>query len=140
MKFNTDGELIEPEFHDGDLTGLRMVDKTLKLYLATKNKEKFILSIPNVRRLKVHNFLEGNIVFDLTIYNNPEVFEKKLMLLHGYNEEQAKKYIPINLREITEHQLSFFELGSSYGCELLALFSGTIQIESESEKLDAIAV
>ncbi len=120
MNFNKNGVLINPDFHDGNLTGMRVVGEALQLFLTTTDQRKFIVTIPNI-------------VFDVSLYQNAECSEEKLKSLYGYNKEQAQKYLPKNLIEIADKKLTLFELGSSYGCELLALFSGSIQIESESE-------
>lgn len=130
---------MKPDFHDGNLTGMRVTDKTLHLYLTATDKQKFIVTIPNVRRMRADNFLEGNIVFDVTVHQHSELSKEKLRCVYGYNEEEAAKYLSKNMAEIADKKLSLFELGSSYGCELLVLFAGTIQIESESEKRDAVA-
>ncbi len=112
---------------------MRVVGEALQLFLTTTDQRKFIVTIPNIVRMRADNFLEGNIVFDVSLYQNAECSEEKLKSLYGYNKEQAQKYLPKNLIEIADKKLTLFELGSSYGCELLALFSGSIQIESESE-------
>jgi len=131
MKFNDNGEIVDPEFHDGNLTGIRITKKSLQLYLTTIDSKNFIITISDIVRIRVNNFLEGNIIFDITVYKNTLCQEEKLKILYGYNEEQAAKHLPANLRDIANKKLSLLELGSSYGCELLVLFSGLIQIEDE---------
>jgi len=118
---------------------MRVAGKALQLFLTTTDKRKFIVTIPNIIRMRADNFLEGNIVFDISVYQNAECSEGKLKSLYGYNEEQAQKYLSKNLREIAEKNLSLFQLGSSYGCELLALFSGSLQIESKSQELGRVS-
>jgi hypothetical protein len=128
MKF-TGNVLVEPNFHDEKLTGLRMIGAEAHLFLTTELAE-FRLIVPKVVTLRATCFWEGNIVFDISIYQEPS--RDLVKELYEWSDAEPHNYLAMTLERIKKEKLQMFELTSSYGCEMLALFSGEIEIRKET--------
>jgi hypothetical protein len=114
------GTLKAPDLHDGQLTGISMGDdETLTLYCSSVGGGSCTLRIPNVTRLRADNFREGNVIFEVNVYEGEECPEALVGRL--YNEGQNGGNLASHMLEIRQKRWALFELTSSYGCELLAL-------------------
>jgi hypothetical protein len=57
-----------PDIHDGFLDGLWISgEKSVHLFLRTYTGERSTVVLKDVERMRVSNFLEGNILFDLVL-------------------------------------------------------------------------
>jgi hypothetical protein len=125
-----DSVLIEPDFHDESLTGLRMIGADAHLFFKAQHAE-FRMILPNVVMLKADGFMQGNIVFGISIYQEPS--RELVKKLYDFTESEPHNYLAVTLEKIKKENLRMFELTSSYGCEMLALFSGEIEIREETD-------
>jgi hypothetical protein len=110
--FDSDGELIEPHLHDGLLTGIVVeshddVDTLVIHCTDGDRKRQLVLRFANLSRLRVDNFREGNVIFDLQEIDGAAMPDGDLDDLVG--REGKGKY-------------TFLSMSTSYGCDLLASF------------------
>jgi hypothetical protein len=125
---NQHGVILDPEFHDGLLLGIVMSpsDKSLTVHCQTIDKEDCRLTIPQIVRLRADDFRQGNIIFEMTLREGPEVPEEAVRKLWQFEGDMAAKHLATLMRKIQSDRWILFEIGSSYGCELLAVSQGSI--------------
>lgn len=119
----------EPDFHDGALAGLRVVDKsTLELYCSTHEGDSYTVSLPGLEALKVDNFLQGNIIFEIELFNAnfPIELVKRAFSLSA---EEYPPWLQQKITQMTDEGWTLLELSSSYGCELAAIARGKLEIQ-----------
>ena len=122
----------DPDFHDGTLTGIRVVDGSrLELSCATLDKEPYLLSLSGLESLRADNFLQGNIIFEV------EVFDAALPLhlvkrVFGIDSDERPAWLEAKLEEMKHGRWLLIEVSSSYGCELVALGRGEIRVDKLS--------
>jgi hypothetical protein len=118
-----------PDFHDGALTGLRVVDKsTLELYCSTHEGDPYTVSLPGLEALNVDNFLQGNIIFEIELFtaNFPIELVKRAFSLSA---EENPPWLQQKITQMTDEGWTLLELSSSYGCELAAIAKGKLEIQ-----------
>ena len=121
--------LRDPDFHDGLLTGIRVVDGSrLELSCATIDGEPYLLSFSGLESLRADNFLKGNIIFEVEVFDSelPPDLVKKAFGIDG--DEQAA-WLEAKLAEMKKGGWTLVEVSSSWGCELVALGRGEIRVE-----------
>ena len=77
---NSEAEsILIPDLHDGERTGIALVNKKLILYCSTVTGERYKLSFLGLRRLRAENVREGNLIFETNIYQDdiPTALVKK---------------------------------------------------------------
>jgi hypothetical protein len=125
MDFERDerGNVTSPDFHDGELLGMVLspAERSLRLCCRTVDKQEYELHIPKIVRLLANNFREGDIIFEVAPYEGARVSEHAVKALWQYDEAMAKKLLATQMREIRSSGWTLLEIGSSYGCELLAM-------------------
>ncbi len=73
IKIGAQGQVQEPCFHDGYLTGIRLEEKTTHLSLETLSGEAYKLTLSDVQEFVANHVLEGNIIFDLWILSGTKL-------------------------------------------------------------------
>jgi hypothetical protein len=121
---------LSVDFHDGYLDGILLTPlNELVLMCRDFEKTSWRVLTGEVCRLRADNFLHGNIIFDINIYeinSCPLNLIKKLMM---YNEAESEKYLLQNVKDFKRKKLCLLELTSSYGCDLLALVEGIKEVK-----------
>jgi hypothetical protein len=130
---NADGVLTSPDLHDGSLVGIMLApDGDLSLYCRAADAKIYKMIVPAIERMRADNFLQGNTIFDIFVYAGKDCPRKAVEDLYCYtNEPREHRYsrdenlmgtwIQAKLEKITRERWTLISLGSSYGCELLAL-------------------
>lgn len=127
LKIEAEGTLTKPDLHDGYLTGIKIEgNSTLTLFCKTVEGVSCNLAIPSLVKLRVNNFFEGNIIFEINLYKGVTCPARLVKSLYGYDDSQASQYLSHHIRDIHEKNWILIELISSYGCELLALAASLI--------------
>jgi hypothetical protein len=113
---------LQPDFHDGHLDGILLENgKKLILNCRDVTNQRWEITISKLRRLSVDNFLEGNIIFEVNVFNGPECSSALIKKVYGLNDPTDTKVIADYTEEAIVKKWTLVELTSSYGCELLAL-------------------
>ena len=123
MRIHENGYITDPDFHDGYLTGIRVVqENTLVLFLTHVDGRAFVLQAPDLYRLKADDFLNGNIIFDMEVASGAECpFDelKTLCEYDGYDEDHFADFYS----KVCQDNWTYLTIDSSYGCTLSALHS-----------------
>jgi len=106
------------EFHDGFVDGLLLDGYGVRLYLSTDEKQSFVLAVDDVRSLRLNDFREGNIIFDVVVRDGDEVTLSDMVELYGFSDE-AKAVL--KLGETHREGLIVVEVNPSYGASCLIL-------------------
>jgi hypothetical protein len=120
---SAEGALIEPQPHDGLLLGIVLSEerKDLTLLCRQEDGKDFRLVIPKLGQLRVDNFLAGNIIFRISIYEGERCPKEIVRWMYNYNQDHARQYLPKHTEEIVDGGWTMVEITTSYGCELVAL-------------------
>jgi hypothetical protein len=117
-----EGCIVTPHLHHALLKKFELLDNNMvALSIDATDKNRYEVLLSGVNKLRVNNFLEGNIIFDMVIYinclNNTELLQK----LYGLDSDN--QYFPKILENIKNNKLSLIQITPSYGCEMLVLCS-----------------
>ena len=116
--------LIDPNFHDGYLPGIRVLEnKTLQLHLTHVDETRYILRITGLEKLKADNFVEGNIILDMSLYTGEAISENTLRELYGDPPIDYDNWFKSVQAKVKAENWSYLEIDATYGCELRAIFS-----------------
>jgi hypothetical protein len=91
MEINSESVLIDPDFHDGLLTGVILDRGTLELRLTDINEKSWSLIVPQILALSATNLLKANIVYEIEFFHkNKLTFEVGDSLDVSYFGENLK--------------------------------------------------
>src|SRR2546425_4474810 len=94
-KFDSDGVLRHPDFHDGYLEGITVLkDRIAKFLMRDLNGQRYELVLSDVERLRADEFCEGNIIFDVVVIGSEswddDTFKK---LYHLDDSREANDFL-----------------------------------------------
>ena len=139
------GVLTRSNPHDGALLGILLApEANLSIYFRTADAKLYQMIVPAIARVRADNILEGNIIFEICLLEGqkcPSGLVEDLCCYtnearsHRYpkNEALANTFIPNHLKKIAREKWTLITIGSSYGCELLALSRHPVEATSISE-------
>jgi hypothetical protein len=81
------GTVTDPDFHDGQLLGIVLSPdrEDLTLYCRRVDGRDFSLMLPRIVRLRVDNFLEGNIIYEISIREGDRCPAEAVQRLWNYD-------------------------------------------------------
>jgi len=118
MEINSRCVLMNPDFHDGLLTGVTMEHGTLELRLTDIREKRWSLIVPQILAVSATNLLKANTVFEIEIF-----YKQKLT----FNVEDSIDtfYFGENLRDVadavSQGKLMVLRIGTSFGTDLVAV-------------------
>lgn len=119
----------EPDFHDGALTGVRVIEKSvLELYCSTLEGDAYKVSFSGLEALKVDGFREGNIIFEIELFNSNFPIEL-IRRAFSLSAEDNPPWLEQKIKQMTDDGWTLLELSSSYGCEIAAIAKGKLVAE-----------
>ncbi len=125
LEFGLDkyGSIINPPFHDANLSGINISEKDGILHFVTTENAKYELCLMGLVQIKANNFSKGNIVLDVILSNGGNGEVDLLVELYGVDSEteKTKPYFQDLIKQVREKHLTIVQVNPSYGCELLAL-------------------
>jgi len=109
-------------FHDGFVDGLLIGKESVTIFLSTSAKASYVLIADDVLRMRVDNFREGNIIYDVLTREGEELTVHDIESLYGMQSEATGE---VNVRRVLERVVSerriVLEINPSYGCQCLML-------------------
>ncbi len=124
IKTSDCGDLISPDLHDSKLTAIRLNQGSVEFIFKLVSGELIVAILDGVFRMCCNNFLEENIVLDMSIVTKRLVEKSELEQLLTPPKAQLDKhdsYIKEVQDKILQGGLSFVELNNSYGCQAYIL-------------------
>jgi hypothetical protein len=86
------------------------------------------VSLPALKRLKADNFLQGNIIFEIAVFNSDFPISS-VRRAFGLEDEIDPPWLAQQMTEMNKYNWTLFELSSSYGCDLVAIAQGKMRVE-----------
>ncbi len=124
-----DGIFHEPNFHDGLLSGVRVVDgSTLLLWCATDDEVPYLLTLSGLERLHAAPLLKGNVIFEILLHTS-EFPEALVARAYGIGGDERPPWLAERLAQMREERWTLLEVTSSLGCELVAIARGTLTVQ-----------
>jgi hypothetical protein len=133
-----------PTFHDGLLAGVNVHTKRAKLVLHRLNGEVWEVIVHGVQALRMDNFREGNIVYELKIFQGVTppagVLERLFDAPHpsaakSYHEQYAS-FLGSRRHAIASGKNLLLAIDCSYGADLLA-YGETVEVSRVGDGADA---
>lgn len=126
-----------PKFHDGLLTGVRILKgENIDLYIEDVDGRKFIVKLISVRYMTIHEFLQGNIIFDLEVSERLEDHRKEIADLVFCPGHVGDEKVTLYIAEALEQKCKLVTINPSYGASLIALCGDIDVIEDSSADID----
>jgi len=128
-KLNELGFMIEPDFHDGNLTGIRTFDTTVELTMQHLFEGTFQVRLVDVEELQADEFKLGNIVMNVRLTSGNRPTPEDLSTLYpGAHptapprvHDQHIEFIERQISRIEQQEVILFQISASYGCDLSAV-------------------
>ncbi len=112
------------EFHDGSFEGLWIDGKTAHIFLATVERDRFVIVAEDVAELAVEGVRSGNIIFEVFTRDSEEVLPQDIRSLYALQEDSVGDTQCANLLEKVRFQgWRILEINPSYGASCLILAS-----------------
>ena len=133
--------MLTRDYHDCNVTSIALIDDTLSISIVTTAGSDR-LNLKRLKKLRINDFLEGNIVNSAKVYSgsicleNESIVRKNLAYLYDIDCEAIKNkpslgpFIDALFKKLCVEELAMFELISSYGCFVVAL-AENINAESD---------
>lgn len=100
------------------MDGLLLTNGGVQLFLSTDEQQSFIFHLAGLRSLRLNDFRQGNIIFDVIVRAGDEVTSRDIVELFGFlDEEKALQ----KLEEVHREGLIVLEINPSYGASCLML-------------------
>src|SRR5712671_3690859 len=123
FKSDSNHALLEPEFHDGLLRGI-LVDSNATLAVTctdeTRNKE-YVLRVPKINSLVVENFRQGNIIFNIFLFEGRQASRELIARAMDVREAEDQKAVERMEEQICQEHWITIHITTSYGCELFGI-------------------
>jgi hypothetical protein len=128
-KLNELGFMTDPDFHDGYLAGIHTSGSTVELALRHTSSDEFRMALVGAETMRADEFLLGNIILNIRLTSGKRVAPDDLSPLYPaphssadrrFHERHAQALEGIVTR-IERRDVIFFQLSSSYGCDLSAI-------------------
>ena len=127
------GQVQEPFFHDGYMTGIMLQGKNTHVYLETTSGDAYRLTLRDVRGFIANDVRAGNIIFDLWILSGSKIsdshdFGQLLLPPHPlaakeYHDAHAARRKQV-IDEIEAGTLTLCWMDASYGATFDAICGG----------------
>lgn len=86
------------------------------------------MCLSGLEALKVDNFLQGNIILEIELFNGNFPIEL-VKRAFSFSAEENPPWLRQKITQMTDEGWTLLELSSSYGCELAAIAKGKLEIQ-----------
>lgn len=126
------------QVHDGRVVSVVLKNNELTLKIESDSATKIIV-VRSLQKLKMDNFLEGNIVNSVFVYSgadcNRDVDQLQKSLAYLYevtsksidNKPSLQSFLNQQFEKLVDGDLVMIEVEPSYGCYLVALGEGLVE-------------
>lgn len=122
LVFDENGSLSEPMLHDAVLYRIDFGGKHVALHCRAPDGQAIGIELRGVAHLFSTGLAEQNILLDVCLEEDAEVFSQALgRILPGEGEAQ-KRYRTAVLEKLQKGELKLIRLSPSYGGEIMVLF------------------
>ena len=137
FKLGAHGQVQEPSFHDGYLTGIQLKGKTTHVLLQASSGEAYKLTLQDVREFIANDVLAKNIILDLWIFSGSKLVDDHDFgpLLEPPHPSVSREYHEAHaarrkraMEEIETGELTLCWMDSSYGATFDAI-CGSVSLE-----------
>ena len=121
---------ILASLHDGQLYGIRNAEgRSLTLCCRRVDGAEVVITITGVDDLCATNFRTGNIILFAEAF--PDAGRLDDAMLRSLAQSDRKELVAAYMDRLkrAEKKSKFFVVQSSYGCDLVAVFSGEVDVE-----------
>jgi hypothetical protein len=115
-----------PTFHDAKLSGVVLsLNKQCTLLITDENGEFHRIVLVGVERLRANDFLEGNIILDVTAQTGEGVQKADVFFALSIDDEKRHPvFFDAIMERIRQRDLILVQINPSYGCTFSCLCSG----------------
>jgi hypothetical protein len=118
MTVDENSVLIDPDFHDGRVTSVTLVDGSLTLAGTDYAGKRWSLTLPSVLSVSMKDFLVGNIIFEIQLVQAREwAFDIATYFDTSFFDDDLRD---VNAA-VAEGRLLAMHVIPTYGAELVAL-------------------
>ncbi len=137
LRLGADGQVQNPFFHDGHMTGIKLEGKTTHVFLETTTGDAYKLTLHDVQEFIANNVLAGNIVLNLWILSGGKLADNHDFgqLLEPPHPSVAREHHDAHaarckevIEEIETGKLTLCWMDSSYGATFDAI-CGSVSLE-----------
>jgi hypothetical protein len=122
------------QFHDGFMDGVLIEGTKATVFLSTEQRETFALNLEGVLSVKIDDFKEGNIIYDVVVREGDELTRRDIVQLYGFTEEAKAE---LKLQKVKLDGLVVMEISPSYGASCLIL-AGSVALINRQEWKDRL--
>ncbi|HKF50348.1 MAG TPA: hypothetical protein VKB38_23500 [Terracidiphilus sp.] len=120
-------------FHDGFYNGLVISDQSVDVFVATGDRERFVVSATGVVALFSGELRSGNIIFDVELRTADEIGLSEIREVYAVaSDHQHDPWVESALAKSRSQQLSLLEINPSYGGNCLVL-AKSFHVHTETE-------
>jgi hypothetical protein len=105
-------------FHDGFLDGVLVEEHTVQIFLRTDRHQRFMATAQHVTALCLNDFWEGNIIFDIEVFDFNEISIEDLAEAPRGSQTAEQR-----LLEGRKLELLLIRINPSYGANLVMIAS-----------------
>lgn len=120
--------LKDLRLHDGRLTGMVVESEGLNLICESVDGLVCTLRLSRLVRLIANNFRQGNIIFDVSCFAGGTAPDRLLRLVFEATSGRDDEWFTVERARVHSENWTLLVLESSYGCDLLALSQGPLEI------------
>lgn len=121
--------VVNPSIHDGLLISIATEQsETCRLRFRSSSSELVEFVLGGLLHFRATDFMLGNIVGELFLYQGIQIPEARLRELIFWNGHENASYLYSLKQQCHEAKLLLFELEPAYGCRIQAL-CGTASVE-----------
>lgn len=122
IQLNKNFDVIEPQFHDGDVVSLDTADDERAIIgLKTVEGTPHTLTLPGLLGIRCTDFRAGNIILSIQIFSNTLPPERFVRFAYGTDDGGHDAHIHGIVERIEHGDLTLCSILPSYGCELHAV-------------------
>jgi hypothetical protein len=123
FKLDTESALLEPDFHDGLLRGVLVdLNSTLTITCTGVNRQQeYVLRVPGTNSLVVNDFRQGNIIFNIYLFEGSRSPREVVAQAMGIRDEEDQTPVDAMEAKVRQNNWVTIHITSSYGCELCGI-------------------
>lgn len=100
------------------------IDETAKITILCDDSNERVITLEGISRIRVDNFVNGNIILSIEVYDTNNIPKSELVKLYNYDVccNNIRNNVSRSITDkILERKLVLLVLTPSIGCEILAL-------------------